>query len=184
MALVSLKTNIVHTSKSLFRKRWLTGNCYHLINKEAIAVICQAFPNISEIYSLIAQKHLGTLEASHIHLKKKKRWDFCLAWHIWVQGCIKQMGMEKAITCPLDITLNPAYKKGTSFLGSLQKHRITLGDNCWGWEGPYPKRRKPCCRTPMTARSSAVPPSQGPRAHTSPGSHYGTSPPGTFCGAW
>lgn len=37
---------------------------------------------------------------------------------------------------------------------------------------------------PLTARSSAVPPSQEPPAQTSPGSRYGTNPPGTFCGAW
>lgn len=52
----------------------LTGNYYHLINeKEAVPVIYQAFPNISEIYSLTVQKHSGALETSYIHLKRKDR---------------------------------------------------------------------------------------------------------------
>lgn len=92
--------------------------------------------------------------------------------------------MENAITWPLDSTLNPASKKGTCSWRLPRNTGYVWGDKCQGWERPYPKRRKPCCRTPETARSSAVPPSQGWRAQTSPGSHYGTSLPGTFCGAW
>ena len=49
---------------------------------------------------------------------------------------------------------------------------------------PYPRRRKPCNKTPPAAISSVVPPSQQRWAQTSPGSHHGTNLPGTFCGAW
>lgn len=58
------------------------------------------------------------------------------------------------------------------------------GHKCQGWEGPYPMKHKLCSKTPTTARSPAVPPSPGLQAQTSPGSHYETDRPRTFCGAY
>lgn len=127
--------------KCLFWKCWLTRNAYHLINKDCLL---PSFPRLSLhfwIYSLIAQKHSEALDTSYAHLKRKGR--ISARPSTAERSGHAQQRRAKAVTYPRDITLNPACREDTSFLGSPRNMGYFEGSTRQGRGDLTPRRANP-----------------------------------------